>query len=235
MASKAYNKAMCGRYTLITTKDLAGRYNLQSVPKDLRPNYNVAPGQELPVIVGESGTNQIKLMRWGLIPVWAKDQNMGYRLINARAETLLEKNTWKRPFMSQRCLVPASGFYEWRRSHKDGKPTKIPYYLHLKTDKIFSFAGLYDEWQSPEGETVQSYSIITTKPNSLVEPIHDRMPVILPPQNEADWLRHGDDDDMGFLEDLLKPYSAQVMGAYVVSSVVNNPHNNSPEVLVEPK
>lgn len=225
---------MCGRYTLVSGKaKLITRFGVQGKPAgEIKPNYNIAPGQTMPVITNSGKGNQLELMRWGLIPVWAKDPAIGYKMINARAETLAEKPTWKRPFKSQRCLVPASGFYEWRR---DGS-TKTPYYIHLTGEDTFAFAGLYDEWtDKSSGEVIRSYSIITTNPNGVVKPIHDRMPVILEPSQEDDWLSPKSNDDIGFLEHLLKPYSDKSMDAYTVSTEVNSAKHNSAELIEQSK
>lgn len=219
---------MCGRYTILHSKELLRRFKVKKKPKEpLRDNYNVAPQQTLPVITNHGQGNEIELMRWGLIPVWAKDESMSYKMINARAETILEKPTWKRPFKTQRCLIPASGFYEWQ---KDGK-SKVPYYIHLKQDEIFSFAGLYDIWHDAQKKEVRTYSIITTKPNSLMKDIHDRMPVILSKKDEDLWVHPEGEDSVGLLEDLLRPYDAKKMEAYIVDKAVNTPKNNFRELI----
>lgn len=223
---------MCGRYTLISGKaKLITRFGVAGKPAgEIKPNYNIAPGQTMPVITNSGKGNQLELMRWGLIPVWAKDKSIGYKMINARAETLADKPTWKRPFKSQRCLVPASGFYEWQKHGKE----KTPYYIHLKDQELFAFAGLYDSWTDHStGEVIHSYSIITTNPNGLMKPIHDRMPVVLDKSKENDWLNPDANEDVGFLEHLLKPFSAKDMDAYTVSSEVNSAKHNTAE-LIEP-
>lgn len=223
---------MCGRYTLISGKaKLITRFGVAGKPAgEIKPNYNIAPGQTMPVITNSGEGNQLELMRWGLIPVWAKDMSIGYKMINARAETLADKPTWKRPFKSQRCLVPASGFYEWQKSGKE----KTPYYIHLKDQELFAFAGLYDSWTDHStGEVIHSYSIITTNPNPLMRPIHDRMPAILDKSKENDWLNPDANEDVGFLEDLLTQYKASDMEAYTVSSDVNSAKHNTAELILK--
>ncbi|WP_343049835.1 SOS response-associated peptidase [Paenibacillus phytohabitans] len=165
-------------------------------------------------------------LRWGLVPFWAKDDKIGSRMINARAKTVAEKPAFKRLLKSKRCIIPADGFYEWK---KDGT-SKQPYRILMTDGSIFSFAGLYDTWEDPEGKKVSTCTIITTTPNSLMADIHDRMPVILRPEDEADWLGR-DNDDVESLLKLLKPYDAAKMRAYKVPSAVGNVRNNSKELL----
>ena len=220
----------CGRYTLVMgNQKLEKRFGTKNkTPKSVRSNYNVAPTQQMPVITNHGEGNEIEIMGWGFRPVWASDVSSAYKFFNARAETLAEKPMWKKAFASKRCLVPASGFYEW---HKDGKE-KTPYYIHLKDQPIFAFAGLYDSWTDKQtGEVHKSYTIITTNPNGLMKPIHDRMPVILEPSQENDWVNPKANDDVGFLENLLKPFNAKDMDAYTVSSEVNSAKHNSPELI----
>ncbi len=222
---------MCGRYVIYQTKELAKRFQvppdeLDTLLEELRANYNVAPSQTLPVIT-QDDARHMKLMRWGLIPVWAKDEKIGFKMINARAETLFEKSTWKRPALKQRCLVPANGFYEWKKLD-DGKR---PFYIKPKDQELFSFAGVYDNWTSREtGEVVQSYSIVTTKPNKEMTAIHDRMPVILQPEQEAHWLDPSNDDPDS-IADLLHPYEDNMLEMYEVSRDVGSVANNSKELI----
>lgn len=225
-----YTIGMCGRYNIIHTNNLAKRFKVKKAPKDLKPNYNVAPGQQMPIIINQGAGNMIVMARWGLIPSWAKDANIGYKMINARAETLEEKATWKKPFHTQRCIVPASGFYEWRKVAKE----KTPFCIHLPNTELIGFAGLYNVWKDPTGQPVTSYTIITTTANKLVEPIHDRMPVILAEDVEDAWLSPDSNDDIGLLESLLVPYPHKLMHTYEVDSAVSNAKNNFEE-LVSPK
>ncbi len=219
---------MCGRYALILVGDgtLQRRFSLGELLPDTPPRYNVAPTQTLPVVVRHS-PNRIEMMRWGLIPSWAKDASIGSRMINARAETVAEKPAYRKPLRSQRCLVPASGFYEWKREGAG----KQPYFIHVKDEPLFAFAGLYDCWRDPNGQTVLSYTIITTAANAITAPVHDRMPVILQQEDEGTWL-DPDVTEPGHLLSLLRPYSAREMEAYPVSSAVNSPRNDTPDLLV---
>jgi putative SOS response-associated peptidase YedK len=166
------------------------------------------------------------MYRWGLIPHWAKDMKIGYRMINARSETLAEKNSFKNPLQRSRCLVLADGFYEWKK--EDGE--KQPYRITLGQGGIMTLAGLYDQWRSPEGEMIYSFTIITTAPNSLMVPIHDRMPAILDTVNAERWLQ----PDLPQIEalNLLKPFDAEQMKAYPVNKAVGNVRNNDPSLIL---
>jgi putative SOS response-associated peptidase YedK len=221
---------MCGRYTQTADLNrLAVRFGFLKSKVDLRPRYNLAPGQKAPVVVFE-GRNELKMWQWGLIPSWAKDASSSHRLINARAETLVQKPSFRRPFESQRCLIPADGFYEWRKLQ--GGQRKVPLRFVLKTLEPFAFAGLWDRWRTPEGRFLESFTIITTRANGLVLPIHDRMPVILRREQEALWL-DPHVRDMGKLNSLLAPYPSEEMESYEVSPLVNSPANDVPECLWE--
>lgn len=218
---------MCGRYALDNPDAAPVRFKVSDIVEqlELRPNYNVAPSQTLPVIVRHS-PNALEFMRWGLIPPWAKDSSVGNRMINARAETVATKPAYRRAFRTQRCLVPASGFFEWQKLPRD----KQPYYFRLSSGDLFAFAGLWESWRSPEGETLHSYTIITTEANDLLAPVHNRMPVILREADEDTWL----DPDLSepeHLLPLLAPYPAELMQATAVSALVNSPRNNSPAIL----
>jgi putative SOS response-associated peptidase YedK len=216
---------MCGRYGLtVDTSKLQERFETTNTPPDLEPRYNIAPSQELPVIVRNS-PNAMVLMQWGLIPSWSKEPKVSYSTINARAENLLKSSVYKKPFQRQRCLVPASGFYEWQQTSAG----KQPYYIHLQDTDVFAFAGLYDIWRDKQGHELHSYTIITTKPNDLVAPIHNRMPAILRRDAENVWLDSDADQDQ--LLSLLTPYPADEMSAYRVSTWVNSPSNDSPQAL----
>src|SRR6266536_512231 len=158
---------MCGRYTLVPTENVAGRFNVDDQQLPLLPRYNVAPTQPMPVVVRNS-PNRIVEMQWGLIPSWSKEPRVKFSTINARAETITTSPVFRGPFRSRRCLVPASGFFEWQKS-EDGK---LPYFIHLKDTELFAFAGLYDVWKDAEGKEFLTYTIITTTPNSLMASIH---------------------------------------------------------------
>lgn len=221
---------MCGRFSLSTDKDdLQSRYGFvdpQGILLQLR--HNIAPSQSHPVVIINQDQRELALMRWGLIPPWAKDMSIGNKMINARAETLAKKASFKKPFKDKRCLVLADGFFEWQKIDKK----KIPYYFMLKSKHPFAFAGLWEQWKHPEGETIRSFTIITTKANELVKPIHDRMPVILKENLETQWV-DAENKDTDKLSSLLQPYPAGLMLAYRVSDIVNSPKNDIPE-CVEP-
>lgn len=217
---------MCGRYALSHPEHIATRFDITSADYEYAPSFNVAPGTYNPIVT-QNSPKIASLMKWGLIPHWAKDEKIGYKMINARAETIDEKTSFKNAFRSKRCIVPTSGFYEWKQLEN----TKIPYFITLDEEELFGLAGIYEEWTSPTGELLKSYAIITTQPNNLMADIHTRMPVILPKESEDEWLRS---EDQGFLKSLLKPYDDEKMEAYPVSKEVNSPRNNNPQ-LIEPQ
>jgi len=223
---------MCGRYSLTrTVKELSERFDIEhALTENLPLRYNVAPGQALPIITRHS-PNQFEIMQWGLVPSWAKDPKIGYQMINARAEGIEQKPSFRKPFRSQRCIVPATGFYEWQ---KINTRQKIPYYFtlnaHNTESPLFGFAGLYDIWYDSNGNKLKTYTIITTEANELLIPIHDRMPVILSPADEDLWL-DPDLHDPAPLLGLLKPYPAALMQLRVVSQLVNKPQNEGPQLL----
>ncbi len=218
---------MCGRFVLFSSlEEIREAFGVQQVRYQVEPSYNVAPTQSVAVVVQREGVNTLEKMRWGLIPAWAKDPSIGSRMINARAETVGEKPSFKRPLKDRRCLVVANGFYEWQKTGQ----AKIPMFIRLKSGRPFGFAGLYDVWTSPEGEAVASCTIITTSANDLMQPIHDRMPVILPRSQQSTWLDPAIQRAADVLP-LLVPYSAADMEAYPVSRSVNSPENNSPDLI----
>lgn len=204
---------------------IVNEFNIYEVLADVKPDYNITPGRNV-LCVTRNGNNKLVSMRWGLIPSWAKDEQIGYRTINARAETLAEKPSFLRPFQTQRCLVIADGFYEWQKIGAK----KTPFAIKLKNEQPFGFAGLYDKWQSNEGEIITSCTIITTEPNSLLAPIHNRMPAILTAEARDIWLDK-DVKDTRKLMPLLIPYDAIAMQAYEVSDLVNSVKNNSPNLI----
>ena len=218
---------MCGRYAIVLVGDgtLQRRFSLEESLDDPQPRFNVAPTQTLPVITRNS-PNRVEMMRWGLIPSWAKDASIGSRMINARAETVAEKPAFRRPLRTQRCLVPATGFYEWKR---DGD-SKSPYFIHLRDEPLFAFAGLYDTWRDPDGQTVKTYTILTTEANAVMAGIHNRMPVILRREDEDEWLDPTNTEPEHLLP-LLRPYRSDAMAAYPVSRMVNSPQNDAPALL----
>jgi putative SOS response-associated peptidase YedK len=216
---------MCGRYTLFADFIyLQERFNFDN-EIEVQPRYNVAPSQSILTVVSDGEKNKAGLLKWGLVPVWAKDPKIGYKMINARGETVDQKASFKRLLKRRRCLVLADSFYEWKKI--DGK--KHPYRIKLKNDEPFAFAGLWDHWEQ-EGEVINSCTIITTKPNKLMEGIHDRMPVILTKDSEVDWLdRQNEDSD--YLKSLLSPFDSEQMEAFEVSTAVGSPKNDNASVI----
>lgn len=217
---------MCGRYTQTgRAENVLARFEVSSEGILLQPRYNIAPGQEAPVIVNDGGMS-LRMMQWGLVPSWAKDRSIGNRMINARAETVEEKPSFKRLIGKRRCLVVADGFYEWR---KEGKG-KVPMRFTLRGREPFSFAGLWDLWKKPDGGELQSFTIITTAANDLLRPIHERMPVILDGEGEERWL-DPDSKEVNRLLRLLVPYPSEMMESYDVSLLVNSPRNDLPRCI----
>ena len=217
---------MCGRYSQSQNlSKLIERFNLKDpLPKDLKPRYNIAPGQLAPVVVFQEESH-LKLFQWGLIPAWSKDPRIGARMINARAETLTTKPSYSRPFKRSRCLVPSDGFYEWKVH--PGEKTKTPIRIRLRTQELFAFAGLWDYWKNDDGKEVRSFTIITTDANETVSPIHSRMPAILKPEDEAAWLDPSTEQEK--LSRMLGPYANDDLEAYEISKLVNSPENDIPE------
>lgn len=221
---------MCGRYTLAVQLDLVqDRFLLKDQVPNFVPRYNIAPTQVAPVIISTDSSRQLQLMKWGLIPGWAKDETIGNKLINARAETIAEKPSFRKSFAKRRCIVPADGFYEWKKS-PDGR-SKTPMRIVVSDQLVFGFAGLWDSWRSPDGSEIRSYTIITTEPNETMREIHNRMPVILTREAEDTWLDESIDRPELLLP-LLVPYAGE-MRAYEVSRAVNSPANDTP-VCIKP-
>ncbi|PSB28884.1 SOS response-associated peptidase [Chlorogloea sp. CCALA 695] len=217
---------MCGRFTLSQPTDaIASAFNIAQIPP-LEPRYNIAPTQLIPSILSApGGEKQLQMLRWGLIPSWAKDAKIGAKLINARAETVSEKPSFKAAFKRRRCLIVADGFYEWQRQEKQ----KQPYYFRLQNSQLFAFAGLWEQWKSPDEDIINSCTVLTTEANDLLRPIHDRMPVILESKDYELWL--DSEAQQPQLQQLLRPYQAALMTSYTVSTKVNNPKNNTPECI----
>jgi len=219
---------MCGRYTLESDMSfLQMRFKFAASDMKYKPRYNIAPTQDV-LTVTNDGDRHGQFMRWGLVPFWAKDLKIGYRMINAKAETLAERSAFRNAFKKRRCLVLADGFFEWR---KDGKE-RIPTYIFLKSKEPFAFAGLWEIWKSPDDEIIPSCTIVTTEPNSFIEPIHNRMPVMLSEEAEALWLDPLTEDPM-VLQQLLVPSPPELMDSYEISTLVNTPKNQGKE-LIEP-
>ena len=188
----------------------------------LSPRYNIAPTQSVPVILEEHGLRKMESRLWGLIPFWAREPGRG--LINARSETVEEKPSFRHAFRSRRCLIPASGFYEWKR--ENGR--KQPYYIRVKSGLPMAFAGLWEQWNSPDGEKVLTCAILTVSANALMEEIHQRMPVIVPPSNAGEWLGSA---DIVRLQSLMNPFDPSLMEAWPVSTRVNKPTHDKPECI----
>ncbi len=214
---------MCGRYTLTETKEIYERFGVKDRLEKLEPSYNVAPGQFMPILVNEDGKHRMKLAKWGIIPFWAKDKP-GMMLINAKTESIT-RPTWSRQFKSRRCLVPASGFFEWRKREQG----KEPHYFYLKDRDLFAFAGLYDVIKTSDEYETLTYVIITTEPNKTLAEYHNRMPVILDKAEEEKWLdetTHPDD-----LLGILDPIEDSKMKVHAVTKEANSSRNNYPELI----
>lgn len=217
---------MCGRFAQIEpVTNIIKTFLIDEVVTDLTPSYNIAPGGRIISVIKKEGRQLLVDFQWGLVPHWAKNPSIGHKMINARGESVLQKPSFRKAFRSQRCLIPVSGFYEWK---KDG-PTRIPYFVRLASGSIFSLAGLYDTWTSVSGEELRTCTIITTGANAIVKPIHDRMPVIIPRESQDLWLDASANNEA--LLALIAPYPADTMELYPVSALVNSPKNNSAECI----
>lgn len=224
---------MCGRYTLtVFQQQLAEEFETYEL-EHLEPRYNIAPTQRAPIVrvAAESGKRELVMHKWGLIPHWAKDPTIGNRMINARAETAVEKPAFRTAMKRQRCLVPCTGFYEWKVLDPAAKkPAKQPYYIRRRDEGVFAFAGLWDRWRSPEGEEIGSFTILTTEPNELMRNLHDRMPVIIPREAYGVWL---DNQllDAERLASLLRPFPDGELAVHPVSNRVNSPKFDHPSCV----
>lgn len=238
---------MCGRYTLLAeANQLAVEFRVSDV-SPLAPRYNIAPTQSVPIVrlqcfvphsdmavVRQSetgGGRRLDILRWGLIPRWAKDAKIAYRTINARAETVATQPVFREAFRKRRCIVPASGFFEWQESMKGGKEVKQPLYIRRPDGRPIGLAGLWERWEGPDGTVIESFTIITTDANDLVRPFHNRMPVILRPEDYDAWLNPESKPDE--LQSLLKPCPPDWLVASPVSKQVNNPRNDDPSCIEE--
>jgi putative SOS response-associated peptidase YedK len=223
---------MCGRYVRRSDKQrLVDHFHTGATVFDLPPSYNIAPTSFQPVIRldRDTGEREIVMMRWGLIPRWAKDpKQLGVSTINAKAESLMEKPIWRQPFTKRRCLVPADAFYEWR---KIDARTKQPFAFGMKDDSPFAFGGLWERWLAPDNKPVDTFAIITTDPNELAATVHNRMPVIIEPKDFTRWLTPAEEEPPPI--DLLRPFDAEAMKAWKVSSDVGNVRNDRPELCIE--
>jgi putative SOS response-associated peptidase YedK len=213
---------MCGRFTLRTTpQEVAKAFDLADAPS-FSPRFNISPTQQVLAIRLQDGKRQASFHQWGLIPSWADDPKIGYRMINARADGVAAKPSFRSAFKKSRCLVVADGFYEWKKTGS----AKQPFFIRLKNDRPFAFAGLAEHWHRDD-KAIDSCTIITTDPNELTSEVHDRMPVILSPDDYALWL-DPEFEDKEKLQSFLRPYPAEEMTAYAVSTLVNSPKNESP-------
>ena len=215
---------MCGRFGLYLESGIFNRFNITDDQVDVPTNYNIAPGMTT-FVVTKNSPNKGELMRWGLIPPWSKDVKIGFKMINARAETILEKPSFKKPFMSKRCLVPFNCFYEWKQEGKE----KTPNLFHDTEHKYLAFAGLYEVAHDADGKEIKSFTIITTKANKSMGGIHERMPVILSPEEESIWLDH--DTQTEDLLKLLDGYTSQTFKHFKISSKVNSASNNDSSII----
>ncbi|MET1178637.1 SOS response-associated peptidase [Peribacillus simplex] len=219
---------MCGRFTLFTDiEEIKNRFDIQgSFDEEYQFSYNIAPSQSVLSVINDGARNRLGYLRWGLIPFWAKDEKVGYKMINARAETIAEKTSFKNAYKKKRCLIIADSFYEWKKTPE----RKIPMRIKLKNHAPFGMAGIWESWKSPEGLSIYSCSVITTVPNELMTSIHDRMPVILKPEDEKDWLNPSINDP-AYLQQYLKSFDSEQMEAFEVSTDVNSTKKNSPNLI----
>ena len=216
---------MCGRYTIALDLNQAlAEMNLDLPEFDFEPRFNIAPSQRLPVILDEA-PQKAQLLKWGLVPFWAKDPKIGYKMINALGETVHEKPSFRNAFKRRRCLILADGFYEWQK-RPDGKQ---PHHIHLKNRELMTFAGLWESWRDAEEREMRTFTIITTTPNVLMEPLHNRMPTIIAPEDRSVWL--APESNAETLRSLIQPYAADQMEALPVSTQVNNVRNDAPELI----
>ena len=219
---------MCGRFSLVAPgEELAELFQLDEVPQ-LQPRYNIAPTQPVAAVRMNPDTKRRELthFHWGLIPFWAKDTNMAGRMINARAETAAEKPSFRAAFKYRRCIIPASGFYEWQKQNGQ----KQPHYIHHVDGRTLGFAGLWEHWQGADGSEIESCTILTTTPNEMMGQLHNRMPVILDPEDYGIWLQ-SDGQNLDELQHLLRPAPDEVLDAYPISTFVNRPQNEGPECV----
>lgn len=226
---------MCGRFVSATPPDQVAAYFGAEAPEALlEPSYNVAPTNDVYAVLSDGATRHLDAFHWGLVPLWAKDAKIGSKMINARAETLAEKNAYKSAFKKRRCLIPADGFYEWKKHPTEAKGKKQPFFIHRPDDEPYAFAGLWEVWRGPDKdqEPLRSCTIITTSPNEEMAQIHDRMPVILPPSAWDTWLDR-ENDDLALLGQLLVPSAPQVISMHPVSTEVNNVRNKGEQLTKE--
>jgi putative SOS response-associated peptidase YedK len=217
---------MCGRYAQRTDpKRLAKEFKVAEVI-NAAPRYNIAPTQEVLAVRESSDGREMTLYKWGLVPSWAKDASIGAKLINARSETVTEKPSFREAFKRRRCIIPADGFYEWQRL--EGR--KQPFFFRMRDERPFGFAGLWERWEDEGGKVINSCAILTTEANEVLRPVHDRMPVILHPDDYGLWLG-AEARELGLVKEMLRPYPAEEMVGYPVGSGVNSPRNQGAGLL----
>lgn len=220
---------MCGRFAAnIPAEEIKQLFNLMAVPQ-LEPRYNVTPSQLVAVVRNQGDQNRLDLLKWGLVPGWAKEPGIGSHLINAHCETVYEKPAFRHAIKYRRCIIPASGFYEWEHS---GEHHKQPWFFQMSDQSPMCLAGLWESWKAPDGSELETFAVMTTAANSLVAPIHEHMPVILHPDSFTLWLSHNM-HDLELLQPSYQPYPAAAMIASKVSDLVNNPHYDSADCLAE--
>jgi putative SOS response-associated peptidase YedK len=223
---------MCGRFTLhASPEQIAAQFDVAE-PERLADRFNIAPTQPVGIVRLDRAASgyEWSLVHWGLIPSWAKEPSIGAKMINARGETVAEKPSFRAALRRRRCLIPADGFYEWKRTGS----SKQPYYIRLNSKELFAFAGLWETWTGPDGSELQSCTVITTEPNELMANLHNRMPVILATDNYAEWLGQGKDADAKEVErlrHLIRPFDAKLMEAYPISTKVNSPIHEGPALI----
>jgi putative SOS response-associated peptidase YedK len=220
---------LCGRYTLFASMDeIVERFMVDVFEEGIyEPSYNIAPSQQVIAIINDGSRNRLGLLRWGLIPPWAKDEKIGYKTINARGETIAEKPSFRNAYRKKRCILPADSFYEWQ---SDGK-SKTPMNIKLKDGGLFGLAGLWESWKSPDGKLIHSCTVVTTEANEVMKPIHDRMPVILKPDTEKIWLDPSIQEPE-VLNQLIRPFDPEQMETFTVSNEVNSPKMNHEGLIV---
>ena len=219
---------MCGRYTQHhSTGEVVERFAVRQMLFPFEPRYNIAPTQTAAVVLVEKSKRILRGLRWGLVPSWADDPSIGNRMINARSETVAQKPSFRHAFRKRRCLVPADGFFEWR---KEADGTKTPIYITVQDGVLFALAGLWERWTDGQAQQIDSFTILTTEPNELLKPIHNRMPVIIKPSDESSWLDPAIEDAEA-LSKLISPYPADAMSVRTVSRTVNKPANDNPSCI----